>query len=163
MPDEAKRTVVLGLGNPLMGDDGFGLAALETLERRWVSHPDVELVDGGTWGLALLPVVEGADRLLLLDAIECGASPGTVVRLDGDRIPSYFMTKVSPHQVDMREILALAALRGRAPTEVVAIGAQPAVVDLQDGLSPALEPAVETVADTAAALLAEWLHRGAVA
>lgn len=156
MPDGQGATVVIGLGNPIMGDDGFGLAALDALRSRWAPKGEVEFVDGGTWGLSLLPHVERAERLLLLDAIECGRVPGTVVRLRDDEIPSYLMTKVSPHQVDMREILALAALRGRAPAEVVAIGAQPAVVDLVGILSPEVEAAVETVAAAAVTQLEEW-------
>lgn len=157
MPNEAGATVVIGLGNPIMGDDGLGLVALDALRaRKLPSAVDVEFVDGGTWGLSLLPVVERAARLLLLDAIECGKAPGTVVSLRTDAIPAYLMTKVSPHQVDMREVLALAAWRGRSPTEVVAVGAQPAVVDLVGSLSPVVAAAVETVADVAAAQLENW-------
>lgn len=156
MPDERRATVVIGLGNPIMGDDGFGLAALDALRARWVPTADVEFVDGGTWGLTLLPCVERAERLLLLDAIECGRAPGTVVRLQDHEIPSYLMTKLSPHQVDMREILALAALRGHSPTEVVALGVQPAIVDVVGKLSPEVEAAVEGVAAVAMEQLEEW-------
>lgn len=156
MPDERRATVVIGLGNPIMGDDGFGLAALDALRSRWAPTADVEFVDGGTWGLSLLPCVERAERLLLLDAIECGRTPGTVVRLQDDEIPSYLMTKVSPHQVDMREILALAALRGHSPAELVALGVQPAVVDLVGSLSPEVAAAVEEVVAAAVGQLEEW-------
>lgn len=156
MPDVSGRTVVLGLGNPIMGDDGLGLAALDALRARWSPEPGVELVDGGTWGLALLPVIEGARRLLLLDAIECGAPPGTVVRLESGQIPAYFMTKLSPHQVDMREVLALAALRGQAPSEVVAIGAQPGSIELADTMTPEVAQAVETVSARALEQLRAW-------
>ncbi|GMV10825.1 MAG: hypothetical protein ABS52_11750 [Gemmatimonadetes bacterium SCN 70-22] len=159
MPDGGGATVVIGLGNPIMGDDGFGLAALDALRALWAPTAEVEFVDGGTWGLSLLPVVERAERLLLLDAIECGGTPGTVVRLRDDEIPSYLMTKVSPHQVDMREVLALAALRGRAPAEVVAIGAQPAVVELVGTLSPEVAAAVEAVAVAAVGQLEAWASR----
>ena len=69
----ARRTVILGLGNPIMGDDGIGLVALERL-RALDFTPPVTLVDGGTWGLALLGDVEAADSLLLLDALDIGAS-----------------------------------------------------------------------------------------
>lgn len=156
MPNAGGATVVIGLGNPIMGDDGFGLAALDALRARRAPSSGVEYVDGGTWGLALLPVVERAERLLLLDAIECGGTPGMVVTLRAEQIPAYMMTKVSPHQVDMREVLALAALRGQAPVEVVAIGAQPAVVDLVGSLSPAVAAAVEPVAAAAASQLEVW-------
>jgi hydrogenase maturation protease len=132
------RTVVLGVGNPLMGDDGLGLAALEQLRDEWEIPAAVELVDGGTWGLTLLPAIESADRLLLIDAIDAGGSPGTLHTLERDQIPRHLETKISPHQVDLREVLALAELRGTLPLETVAIGLQPARVELSTELSDAL-------------------------
>ena len=80
-------TVVIGLGNPLMTDDGVGLAALERLACHWQFSPPVELVDGGTWGLNLLPVIESAGRVLLLDAIDVGAAPGAHVTLPRAELP----------------------------------------------------------------------------
>ena len=122
-------TVVIGLGNPLMGDDGVGLAVLDRLRSEW-DLPDVELVDGATWGLSLLPVIEDAERLLLVDAIVAHGAPGDLIELSRARLPIYLSRKLSPHQVDLRDALAVAELRGRMPNEVVAIGVQPAVVDL---------------------------------
>src|SRR5436190_185443 len=106
--DAAGRTVVIGLGNPLMGDDGTGLAALERLQERWTIPGDVLLVDGGTWGMNLLPIIETAGRVLLLDAITFGGRPGDVVILDKAQLPKVFALKFSPHQLDMREVLAAA-------------------------------------------------------
>ena len=68
------RTLVIGLGNPLMGDDGAGVAALDRLRNEWDLPEDVELVDGGTWGMNLLPLVESTGHLVLVDAIRSGAS-----------------------------------------------------------------------------------------
>jgi len=74
-------TVVIGLGNPLMGDDGLGLAALEALREGWDFEPHLELVDGGTWGMNLLPFIESADRVLVLDAIKVrGTLPALLER-----------------------------------------------------------------------------------
>src|SRR5690348_18483909 len=70
------HTVVIGLGNPLMGDDGLGLAALARLEQEWQLPPEVELLDGGTWGMNLLPVIEDAQRVLLIDAIHADLPAG---------------------------------------------------------------------------------------
>ena len=67
------RTRVIGLGSPIMGDDGFGLAVLARLEERWELPEDVELVDGGTWGMTLLPTIEDSDHVLFIDAINTGA------------------------------------------------------------------------------------------
>ena len=81
----SESALVIGLGNPLMGDDGLGLAALERLAADWVLPPGVELVDGGTWGLNLLPLLEAADQVLFLDAVDVGKAPGEPVELTGER------------------------------------------------------------------------------
>ncbi len=132
---EAEHTLVLGLGNPLMGDDGLGLRALARLRQEWAVD-GAELVDGGTWGMNLLPLIEDARRVLLLDAIDVAATPGTLVELEQDQIPRLFARKLSPHEVDLREVLALAELRGTLPAETVALGIQPRAVELSTELTP---------------------------
>ncbi|MBI4503336.1 MAG: HyaD/HybD family hydrogenase maturation endopeptidase [Gemmatimonadetes bacterium] len=155
--DRPSGTVVIGLGNPLMADDGAGIAALERL-REFDFDPPVELVDGGTWGLNLLPVIEDAERLVLLDAINVGARPGTTVVLERPQIPRYLSTKVSPHQIALSEVLALAELRGRLPEHTVAIGLQPERVEMTTELSPAVERALDRVVVAAVSRLGEWGH-----
>ena len=149
-------TIVVGLGNPLMGDDGIGLAALERLrETRHVSDA-VELVDGGTWGMNLLPLIEDAERIIFLDAIDAGLPPGTLVVLERDELPRYFAHKLSPHQIDLREVLALAELRDTLPRDVVAIGIQPALIELRTDLSPLAWDALDSAVAAAAARLQAW-------
>lgn len=135
-------TLVLGLGNPLMGDDGTGLSALHCLKHSYELSPDVVLVDGGTWGMNLLPVIESHRQVILLDAINTGARPGSVVSLTRDALPIYFQHKLSPHQIDLREVLALAEWRGTMPEFLLAMGIQPEVVEMGYGLSPAVEHAM---------------------
>lgn len=154
----AAGTVVLGVGNVLMGDDGLGLVALEQFRGRGPFDPPVELVDGGTWGMNLLHVVEGAERLLILDAINTGHEPGEVVELWGERIPHYLSHKLSPHQIDLREVLALADLRGTLPAELVAIGMQPERVDWGVGLTPKLETALPAMLGRVKSVLRAWGH-----
>ena len=136
------RTLVLGLGNPLMGDDGAGVAALERLRGEWEVPEEVELVDGGTWGMNLLPLIESAERIILLDAIHAGDRPGTLLLLEREDLPRYFSHKLSPHQIDLREVLALAELRGNLPKDVVAIGVEPERVEMRAGLSPMVDAAL---------------------
>jgi hydrogenase maturation protease len=150
-------TVVIGLGNPLMADDGVGLAALDRL-RGVEFDPPVTLIDGGTWGLNLLPVIEDADEVLLLDAINVAAEPGTLTVLEMHQLPKYLSTKVSPHQVDLHDVLALAELRGRLPSRTAAIGIQPAIVEMRSGLSPAVQQGVDALARAAVQRLREWGH-----
>jgi hydrogenase maturation protease len=153
------RTLVLGLGNPIMGDDGFGLAVLERLQTGWLLPPEIETVDGGTWGMKLLPLIEEAGRPLVLDAINAGLDPGSPVALGRADLPRYFAHKLSPHQIDLREVLALAELRGTLPAELVALGAQPARLELVAELSPVLADQVEAIAELAVARLECWGHR----
>jgi len=154
--DDMPRTVVLGLGNMLMADDGLGLAALARLDDNWFVPRGVSLVDGGTWGMNLLHIVENADNLLVFDAIDIGGPPGSIVRLEGKDIPRFLAQKVSPHQIDLREVLALAELRGMLPGRLVALGIQPGRVEMSTTLSPAVEAHLDQLAQMAAAQLQRW-------
>jgi len=141
-----------------MGDDGLGLVALEILRDSWDFQPDIELLDGGTWGMNLLPAIESAERVLLLDAIKAGAAPGTVVVLERDELPRFFSMKLSPHQIDMREVLALAELRETLPDHIVAIGLQPEVVEMSTELSAALRNNLDSLVDRVVQQLRDWGH-----
>ena len=151
-------TVVIGLGNPLMGDDGLGLVALERLRADYVIPPEVDLVDGGTWGMNLLPVIEDAARVILIDAIEIGATPGTPVRLERARLPRYLATKISPHQVDLRDVLGLAELRGTLPSDTIALGLQPQRIALGNELSEVLRCRVDDLVTLVVQALADRGH-----
>jgi hydrogenase maturation protease len=153
------RTVVIGLGNPLMGDDGLGLAALARLRQTWDVSGDVDLVEGVTWGLNLLPAIESAQRLLLIDAIEIAAPPGTEVVLEGTDLPRRLVTKISPHQVDVLDVLALAELRGTLPAQTIALGLQPAMVALSNGLSEPLRGRLDDLVHSVVRRLDQWGHR----
>jgi hydrogenase maturation protease len=151
-------TLVIGCGNLLGADDGVGLTALERL-RDWDLPPDVELADGGTWGLNLLPLIEGAKRVLLMDAVKTGADPGSLTTLERDQIPRFLSTKVSPHQIDLREVLALAEFRGTLPQETVVIGIEPERIEMSADLSPAVAERVDDLVLAAVERLRTWGHR----
>jgi hydrogenase maturation protease len=95
--------------------------------------------------------------------VDRGAEPGTPFVLQGDELPRALCLKLSPHQIDLREVLALASLRGSMPADLVAVGAQPAEVEMRHGLSPALERRVRDVAGLAVQTLAAWGHAVAAA
>jgi len=154
--DRVTATVtVLGVGNPIMGDDGVGL---ELLARVAAARPDarVEHVDGGTGGMELVPTVREARRLLVLDAV-AGPVAGEVVRLAGDQIPRMLAAKLSPHQVGLLDVFAAARLLGDEPDEVAVVGVVPVSVDLRLGLSPEVEAALPAATAAALAVLDGWL------
>jgi hydrogenase maturation protease len=152
-------TVVIGVGNPLMGDDGVGLEALRRLTSRWRLPEEVEVIDGGTWGMNLLHLIEGAEGVVLLDAIRAGDAPGTLVRLDRDELPRMFVHKISPHQIDLQEVLALAELRGGLPERMVALGIEPERVELGVELSATVRGSLGELDTAVVDLLSDWGHR----
>jgi hydrogenase maturation protease len=151
--------VVIGVGNPLMGDDGFGIVAIALVRERWGDSPSLALVDGGTWGMNLLPLIEGAKRLLIIDAIDRGLPPGSRIELDRAELPRYLGLKLSPHQLDLREVFALAELRGTLPPETVAIGVQPERVELSLDLSPPVAAKLHGVVADVEDQLIRWGHQ----
>ncbi|MBE3575349.1 MAG: HyaD/HybD family hydrogenase maturation endopeptidase [Firmicutes bacterium] len=148
--------MVLGTGNLLMGDDGFGIHAVRALRRRYRWPPTVELVDGGTDGLGLLRWLERASHLLILDCADTGAQPGALACLKGDELPAAFATALSPHALGLPEALALARWQGALPEELVLIGAQPATVRPGMELSPPLAAALPLALRMAVEVLRRW-------
>ncbi|MGD8494779.1 MAG: HyaD/HybD family hydrogenase maturation endopeptidase [Gemmatimonadales bacterium] len=148
--------VVIGVGSPLMGDDGLGLVALEALREQWEFTPYVELLDGGTWGMNLLPFIESARRVLIIDAVHAGREAGGFVRLEKADIPRFFAMKLSPHQIDLKEVLALAELRGNLPEQTVVLGLEPDVVEMSAILSPTVAERIPGLVDEIVGQLRTW-------
>ena len=142
---------VLGVGNPIMADDGVGLVLLAALGEL---RPDsrIEYVDGATGGMELVPVVQDAEYLLVLDAV-AGVVPGNVEHLTGDHLPRLLSSKLSPHQVGLLDVLSAARLLGREPAEIEVVGVVPERVELTLGLSPAVEAAVPEAVEVACAVI----------
>lgn len=156
--DLSALDVVLGVGNPLMGDDGLGIMAVAKLRDRWETVPGLMIVDGGTWGMNLLPTIEQARRLLIIDAIDRGLESGSRVVLERDEIPRYFGRTLSPHQLDLREVLALAELRGNLPRETIAMGIQPDRLELSLDLSGVVAAGLPSLLADVEDLLHRWGH-----
>ena len=146
--------LVLGLGNLLCADDGVGVVALHRLRDDWHLPDGVVAVDGGTLGLALLPLVERAERVILIDAVRADGPPGTPVRLTGDDVAPAVRDRLSPHQVGVADLLGGAALLDRYPTEVVIVVVVPASVDLAFERTPAVAAALPALVARVVAELA---------
>jgi len=137
----------LGIGNTLMADEGVGVHAVEALEQRFEIAEDVEVVDGGTTGMELLPMLQGADHLIVVDAVRVGKPPASVVRLADDEVPAFFKTKLSPHQVGLSDVLAALKFGGGAPQSIVLIGVQPVSLEISMEMSPEVAARIDEVLD----------------
>jgi hydrogenase maturation protease len=150
------KTLVLGIGNLLLSDEGLGIHVVRRLQERTQLPDSVQVVDGGTAGLDLLYLLEGVAQLLVVDALDVGDAPGTLTRLAGDQVPSYFSLKVSPHEIGLPDLLLAAKLRNLYPQEVVVWGAQPASCQVGLDLSPAVAAQVDTLVGEILDELADW-------
>ncbi len=149
---------VLGIGNLLWADEGFGVRSVEALQRGHEFAPHVSLVDGGTQGLYLIQHVQAADALLIFDAIDYGLAPGTLKLVrDGD-VPRFMgAKKMSLHQTGFQEVLSLAQLTGKYPARVLLIGCQPQELDDYGGsLRPVVKAAMDEALVLGVAELARW-------
>lgn len=155
--DAPVEVLVLGIGNILWADEGFGVRATEALHAGWRCPDGVVLMDGGTLGLNLLPHVEAARRVLVFDAVDYGLPPGSLKVLRDDEVPAWGARKLSPHQNGFNDVLALAQLHGRAPAHVVAIGVQPQTLDDFGGsLTAPVRARLDEAVRLAVAQLADW-------
>ena len=158
------KTIVLGLGNVLYGDEGIGVRLAERIDRHHAFSPEVDIVDGGTRGFALLPYLEQAEQLLVLDAVDMDLSPGEVTVLEDEAVPRWLVTrKLSLHQTSFAELLALAAFRGTLPDKVIILGVQPADLTYGEPLSPLLEQQLPKLEERCLAILRQLGHAAHVA
>ena len=147
---------VLGIGNVVLRDEGFGVRVVEYLDRHYDFPENVQLIDGGTLGVELMQFVTGTKRLLVIDSINGGAEGGKVFRFQGEAIMEHFQDKLSAHEVGIQDVLASLAVTGKRIEDVVVIGAQP--YDLSAGveLSCEMERLLAPMADKALEELARW-------
>ncbi|QXP93984.1 HyaD/HybD family hydrogenase maturation endopeptidase [Methylococcus capsulatus] len=157
------RVLILGIGNLLWADEGFGVRVAQALQRDYVFPENVTVMDGGTQGLALIPYVQESDVLIIADAVDFGLAPASLVEARDEDVPAYLHSgKTSLHQVSFQEVLALCKLMGQGPERIHLVGVQP--VDMEDyggSLTPPvkaqLEPAIARILAVCAELgLAGW-------
>lgn len=150
------RKLILGIGNTLNHDEGLGVHALEYLKKEFSDRSDIEIEDGGTLGLNLLPVVEGCSHLLILDTIDANKDAGTLIELQGSDIPMFKEVKMSDHQTTFQEVLGFAKIRGNLPENLFLLGIQPADTTLGVGLSKAVEDKMYAFVKRAIEIVNNW-------
>lgn len=148
--------LILGLGNTILSDEGVGVKAMDRLLADYDWPGNVSFLDGGVMGLDLLPYLESADAVLILDAVEVGKPPGTLARLEDGEIPAVVALKMSMHQVGLQEALAMASFRATLPERMVLWGMVPASLALGTELSPTVARQLDALVKAAVDELVTW-------
>lgn len=155
---EPGEDLLLGLGNLLCGDDGLGIVALERLRRSHVVPAGLRLIDGGTQGLSLLPILEQAQRVWILDAVQTDAPPGSLVTLAGEAVEPALRERLSPHQVGVADLLDALQWRGTWPAQIRVLGLVPGDLGLRIGLSEPVARSLPALVEAAACELRDAGH-----
>lgn len=140
---------IMGVGNVLWADEGFGVRTVEELNRHYQFGDNVELIDGGTQGIYLVQHVQAADILLVFDAIDYGLEPGTLKLVEGDDVPKFMgAKKMSLHQTGFQEVLSMAEMLGDYPSHLLLVGVQPEFLEdyggsLRDCVRAQIQPAID--------------------
>ncbi len=150
--------LVLGVGNILWADEGFGVRCAEQMAAQFDTPHGVEIMDGGTQGLALVNDLAEARHIIIFDAVDAGLKPAELVTVRGEEVPKFAAgKKVSLHQTSMMELLALAEFMGDAPEAITLIGCQPVVLeDYGGGLTEAVAAQVRPAIEAAISELKSW-------
>ena len=149
------KTVVLGVGNILLSDEGFGVRVAEALSQRFRFPDAVEVLDGGTLGIELMRFLDGAERLILIDAIH-GSEPGSFRIIQGDDVRLYFQEKVSLHEMGIQEVLASLVVMEKPIAEIVVIGVVPQSLEISLDLTPLVASRIDEATDSVIRQLHDW-------
>ena len=150
------KTVVLGVGNILMADEGIGVRVIERLQAEYDLPSEVQVVDGGTLGMDLLYYLTDARNLVIVDAVEMEGEPGQTLRLEGENVPTQLSLKMSPHQMGVPDMLFAAKFRDWYPENVVLLGVQPGVLEPSLQMSPPVLAQVELLVSQVCQELEQW-------
>jgi hydrogenase maturation protease len=148
-------TVVLGVGNILLSDEGFGVRVAEALLQRFRFPDDVEVLDGGTLGIELMRFLDGAERLILVDAIH-GTEPGSFREIRGEAVHLYFREKTSLHELGIQEVLASLVVMEKPISEIVVIGVVPLSLEISLDLTPLIAARIDEAVASVIRQLADW-------
>ena len=153
-----RRTLVLGIGNTLLGDEGVGVHAVHALEALLGSPEDVQFLDGGTLSFTLAGPIESTDELLVIDAAQLNAPPGTVQVFEGEEMDRFLgsQRKRSVHEVGLLDLMTIARLTDALPPRRALIAVQPEFLDWADTPTPAVAAAIPRACDIANGLIERW-------
>ena len=154
------KTLVLGIGNTLLTDEGIGIHVLQALELELANWPDVTLLDGGTLSFTLAGPIEDADALIVVDAANIKTKPGEWALLKGEEMDAFLMgnRKSTVHEVGLTDLRAIAMLAGHWPQKRAMLAIRPDVVDWGELPTPAVAAAIPPACAAIRGLIREWQH-----
>ncbi|WP_324781096.1 HyaD/HybD family hydrogenase maturation endopeptidase [Thiobacillus sedimenti] len=154
------KTLVLGIGNTLLTDEGVGVHVLQALEPELGHRDDVTLLDGGTLSFTLAGPIEEADALIVVDAANIKTRPGEWALLEGNDMDAFLMAnrKASVHEVGLTDLRAIALLAGHWPAKRAMLAIQPAVIDWGEAPTPAVAAAIPPVCAAIVEQIRTWNH-----
>lgn len=141
-----------------MIDDGVGIEALKVFRESFELPEGVDLLEGGTLGLDLLVYMEGYREILIADCVTAGHPAGTLLRVEGEDVPSTFANCLSPHQMGLKDLISVLELQGRLPERLTVLGVEPADLDVGEYLSEPVRQTLPRLVAAMAEVLTEWGH-----
>ena len=152
----SKEITVLGIGNTILSDEGFGVKVVEHLKKNYDFPENVALIDGGTLGVELQHFIVGTKKLLIIDSIDGGVEAGKIFHLRGDEILKHFTQKISAHEIGIQDILTMLEITDKKIPVVDLIGAQPYSLDAGTELTPEMKKLVPIFAEKVLEILKSW-------
>jgi len=154
----SRKTLILGIGNVLLRDEGAGVFAIRLLADLAAQRDDIELMDGGTLSFSLAGAIEDTDNLIVIDAAQYDGEPGTTKVFVGEQMDEFIGSnrKCSVHEVSLIDLMAIALLAGQLPRQRALIGIQPQTIEWGDTPSQSVSAAINLACDQAMQLVEEW-------
>jgi len=155
---DRRKTLILGIGNTLLRDEGAGVHAIRMLEKQTAGREDIELVDGGTLSFTLAGTIEDAEQLIVIDAAQLGGDPGATRVFEGEQMDAFVggNRKRSVHEVSLIDLLMIARLADHLPQKRALIGIQPHEIDWGEQPSPFVAAALPQACSHALQLIEGW-------
>jgi len=152
----SNKIAIIGLGNLLLSDEGIGVHIISELQREYDFPEEISIIDGGTLGLDLLPIIEGKEKIIFIDAADLKKEPGWAAIIEDEKLPSFLAPKLSLHHVGLGDILFASTFQGNKPAKVVLLGIQPEKIDVGISLSATLAQKMPEFIELIIKKLREW-------
>jgi hydrogenase maturation protease len=153
-----RKTLILGIGNTLLRDEGAGVHAIRQLADMAAQRDDIELMDGGTLSFSLAGAIEDAEQLIVIDAAQYDGVPGTTRLFIGEQMDTFIggNRKLSVHEVSLIDLMMIARLSDQLPRQRALIGIQPQYIDWGEMPSQPVAAAIRQACDQALQIIEEW-------